>query len=229
MLHSLKQNYINSLLSPEWNIHDSSCCSIGSKSLCPYSNYPTNSLTYTHTSMDTDTDTETQTTITNKECWRTAPLQSIHIFLYEVQHPQQRRVLFHCLQSHQALPRLLVEGRTSKGGRENERGHFSLGPGVKLTGGLWVLWTSHGSLICCIAGQQSRTDWMKTGRRVRLVMETETKHYIVKLKERSSRQIKSGNATFMQVTSNIPFNLFLTTEESLWNIDGKERSLEVFH
>lgn len=43
-------------------------------------------------------------------------------------------------------------------------------------------------------------------------METETKHDIVKLKEkeieRNSRQIKLGNTTFMQVTSNIPFSQF---------------------
>lgn len=68
------------------------------------------------------------------------------------------------LQSHSACPRLLMEGGTSKGGRENERGHFSLGTGVKLTGGLQALWTSHGSLICWIAGRQSRTDWRVAGR-----------------------------------------------------------------
>lgn len=50
-------------------------------------------------------------------------------------------------------------------------------------------------------------------------METGTEKEIVKIKqyeiERNSRQIKPVSATFMQVTSNIPFNLFLTTEESL--------------
>lgn len=146
--------------------------------LCPYSDYPTNRLTYTRTSMDTNTHTETQTTMTNKQtkCQHTAPFQSIHIFLYEVRHPQRHAVLCRRLQSHQALSRSLVGRGTSKGGRENERGHFSLGPGVKLTGGLWELWTSHGSLICWIAGwqssraaeQQSRTDWIDEGGRIRI-------------------------------------------------------------
>lgn len=50
--------------------------------------------------------------------------------------------------------------------------------------------------------------------------------------ERNGRQIRLGKATFMQVTSHIPFHLFLTTKgeeknvkkkKSLWNIDDKEK------
>lgn len=176
-------------------------------------------------------------TQTHKLPWQTntfrraTPFQSIHIFVSEVRHAQQSRVLRHSLQSHPALPRLPVEGRTSKGGRENERGHFSLGPGVKLTRGLRVLRTSHGSLICWTAEWQSSSAGQIGERQGGPEMETETEEDIVKLKwydiGRHSRQIKPGNATFMQVTSNIPFNLFLTTEESLWNIDGKDEPWSV--
>lgn len=76
--------------------------------------------------------------------------------LYEVQHGQQSMSVMS--QSSKLTRPCLVywwRGRTSKGGRENERGHFSLGPGVKLTGDLRALWTSLGSLICWIAGRRS--------------------------------------------------------------------------
>lgn len=66
-----------------------------------------------------------------------------------------RALAVSCLQIRPALPSLLVQGKTSKGGRENERGHFSLGPGVKLTPGLQALWTSDSSLICWITEWQS--------------------------------------------------------------------------
>lgn len=51
-------------------------------------------------------------------------------------------------------------------------------------------------------------------------METETEEDVVKSKSYEGRsdtadKIKPGNATFMQVTSDIPFHLFLTAEESL--------------
>lgn len=49
-------------------------------------------------------------------------------------------------------------------------------------------------------------------------METETENDIVKLEEKEmeqkSRQIKSDDATCMQVTSNTPFNLFLTAKKA---------------
>lgn len=51
-------------------------------------------------------------------------------------------------------------------------------------------------------------------------METEAEEDVVKSRSYEGRsdiadKIKPGNATFMQVTSDIPFHLFLTAEESL--------------
>lgn len=125
----------------------------------------------------------------HKLAWRTNTVNSLlpfspsFSFDYEVQHPQHWGVLCHSLQSHPALPRLPVQGRTSKGSRENERGHFSLGPGVKLTGGLQALWTSDSSLICWITEWQSSRAGQIAGKEGGSEIETETENYIVKLKE----------------------------------------------
>ncbi len=79
-----------------------------------------------------------------------------------------------------------------------------------------------------VAERQSRTDWRQAAR-VRDGDRNRGRYLELKGCDikRHSRQIKTGNATFMQVTSYIPFNLFLTTEESLWNTDRKEKPWSV--
>lgn len=71
-----------------------------------------------------------------------------------------------------AVPHLQVEGRTSKGATENERGHSLLGPSAKLTRGVPVHWTSQGSLICWNGG----ADWKQAGRKRETKAETVNGH-----------------------------------------------------
>lgn len=154
------------------------------------------------------------------------------LHLHEVQPAQQNRRLCHHLQSPnppppQTLPLLQVQGRTSKG--ENERGHSFLGPIAKTYQGCASARNQPGLLDTLKwqsrleTGGEDQT-WGEKQRQIRWTDAT----------ERNSRQIRVGTATFMQVTSHIPFHLFLTTKgererKKACEILMTRRSLEVPH
>lgn len=112
---------------------------------------------------------------------------------------------------------LQVEERTSKSATENERGH-SIRPECRTYQGSASALNQPG--LHDMLKWQSRSEWKHSGR-IRHE-ERNTGRNWEWMWQRNSRQIGLGKATFMQVTSHIPFHLFLTTKEakkSLWNID----------
>lgn len=133
-------------------------------------------LLNTRTAMDMDTHTKHINTHDKKKTLSTCCSLSLHPYLslWGAEQTAEHSVVSLPSKPPSSPSRLPVERENFKGRQRNERGHFSLGPGVKLTAGLRVLWTSHSSSICWGAEWWSGGAGTIRERQGGSMMETET-------------------------------------------------------